>query len=119
MGVAHSGTTAQMSRDAILNIVNLGYDKGMTEKSIVDRFPRKVRADVYDVEGKITAQGAGPMPIEVWHNTKNPGGLQSEADRWIFGNMDWGPLQKAGPGALGAIGDLGTFFSAPPPHAPF
>jgi hypothetical protein len=116
MGVAHSGTTSQMSRDAILNVINQGNDGGISVQSIVDRFPRKVRADVYDSDGKIKTVGAGPMPIEVWHNDKNRGGLQGEANKWIFKSMDWSLLQKAGPGALG---ELGTFFSAPPPHLPF
>lgn len=116
MGVAHSGTTSQMSRDSILNIINTGNDGGNTVKSIVDRFPRKVRADIYDSKGKVTSSKVGPMPIEAWHSDKGRGGLQGEANKWIFKSMDWSLLQKAGPGAMK---DLGTFFSAPPPHVPF
>jgi hypothetical protein len=116
MGVAHSGTTSQMSRDAILNILNVGNDGGISVQSIVDRFPTQVRADVYDSKGKVKQAGVGPMPIEAWHNDKNRGGLQGEANKWIFKSMDWSLLQKAGPGAMK---DLGTFFSAPPPHVPF
>lgn len=116
MGVAHSGETSQMSRDAILSIINSGNDGGRTVQSIVDRFPYSVRADVYDHKGKLVAEGSGPMPIQKWHNSKDAGGLQYEANQWIFKKMNWKPVQKIVPGAFR---DLGTFFTAPPPHAPF
>lgn len=114
-GVAYSGETSQMSRDAIVNILNTGNDGGNTQKAIIDRFPRKVRADVYDDEGKVLVQGA-PMSIEAWHNEKNRGGLKGEAFKWIFPSMSWGLTQKLVPGAKA---ELGTFFTAPPPHRPF
>ena len=114
MGVAHSGTTSQMSRDAILNVINFGGDQGITVQSIVDRFPRKVKTKVYDAQGTVT--GEAHTDIEVWHNTNDPGGLKQEAFNSIFPSMAWQPLQKMGPGAAG---DLGTFFSAPAPHVPF
>jgi hypothetical protein len=56
------------------------------------------------------------MPIEAWHNAKNRGGLQGEANKWIFKTMNWELTQKLVPGAKGG---LGTFFTAPPPHKPF
>ena len=115
MGVAHSGETSQMSRDAIVNIINTGADGGNSEQAIVDRFPRKVRADVYDDKGKVVTQGA-PMDIELWHNEKNRGGLKGEAFKWIFPAMSWSIKQKMAPAAAK---DLGTFFTAPPPHNPF
>jgi hypothetical protein len=117
VGVAYSGETSQMSRDAILSIANTGGDGGKSVQSIVDRFPTKVRADVYDDDGKVTQQGVS-MPIEVWHNEKDRGGLQGEANQWIFKSMNWGLTQKLVPGAKG---DLGTFFKAakPPKHVPF
>jgi hypothetical protein len=120
VGVAYSGETSQMSRDAILSIANTGGDGGKSEKSIVDRFPTKVRADIYDDDGKVTTPGVA-MPIEAWHNEKNRGGLQGEANKWIFKSMNWGLTQKLAPGAKGAMGDLGTFFKAakPPKHVPF
>ena len=115
MGVAHSGTTSQMSRDAILGIINGNGDGGNTEQAIVDRFPRKVRADVYDDKGKVVTAGVS-MDIENWHNEKNRGGLKGEAFEWIFPSMSWGITQKLAPGAKG---ELGMFFSAPAPHNPF
>lgn len=114
-GVAYSGETSQMSRDAIVSIINTGGDAGKTEQSIVDRFPRKVRADVYDDKGKVVTQGV-TMGIEAWHNAANPGGLKGEAFRWIFPSMSWGITQKLAPAGKG---ELGKFFTAPAPHNPF
>jgi hypothetical protein len=115
MGVAYSGETSQMSRDAILNIINTGAPGPNTEQAIIDRFPRKVRADVYNDKGKVVTPGV-TMGIEAWHNSNNRGGLKGEAFAWIFPSMAWGITQKLVPGGKG---DLGAFFTAPAPHQPF
>ncbi len=107
MGVAHSGATSQMSRDAIISLINTGNDT-IPVKSIVDRFPRQVGVDV---RGTIVK-----TPFEDWHNPAGGGALKKQANDKIFKSMDWSLLQKAGPGMLK---DLGTFFTAPPPHNPF
>ena len=116
MGVAHSGTTSQMSRDSIVNIINTGADGGISVQSIVDRFPRQVRADVYNSKGKVIQTGVA-MPFEAWHDPAEVNSLKAEANRRIFGSMDWGIAQKFAPGVLSP--ELGTFFSAPAPHVPF
>jgi Domain of unknown function (DUF4157) len=115
VGVAHSGETAQMSRDAIVNIMNNGGDGGNTVKAIVDRFPTEVRADVYNSKGEVTAPGQ-TMSIEDWHNSSKAGNLKTTAFEKLFPTMNWSIKQKMAPGAAK---DLGTFFTAPPPHTPF
>ncbi|HXW80886.1 MAG TPA: hypothetical protein VEJ84_15395, partial [Acidimicrobiales bacterium] len=115
VGVAHSGETSQMSRDAIVNIMNTGGDGGNTVQAIVDRFPREVQADVYNSKGEVKKPGV-KMPIEDWHNSKYAGSLKSNAFAKLFPMMNWSITQKMAPGAAR---DLGTFFTAPPPHTPF
>ena len=115
VGVAHSGETAQMSRDTIVNIMNNGGDGGNTVKAIVDRFPTEVRADVYNSKGEVTAPGQ-TMSIEDWHNSSKAGNLKTTAFEKLFPTMNWSIKQKMAPGAAK---DLGTFFTAPPPHTPF
>lgn len=115
VGVAHSGVTSQMSRDAIVNIINNGDDGGKTVQAIVDRFPREVRADVYNSKGKVTHAGIA-MSIEDWHNTRNDAGLRKTAFDKLFPTMNWSVTQKMAPGAKA---DLGTFFTVRPPHVPF
>jgi hypothetical protein len=115
VGVAHSGETAQKSRDAIVNIMNTGGDGGNTVQAIVDRFPREVRADVYNSKGEVKQAGV-KMPIEDWHNSSYAGSLKTNAFQKLFPTMNWSIKQKMAPGAAK---DLGTFFTAPPPHPPF
>lgn len=115
VGVAHSGATSQMSRDAILSIMDTGGDKGNTVQAIVDRFPTQVRADVYDSKGQVKSAGV-KMPIEDWHNSNYEGSLKTQAFEKLFPQMNWGFTQKLVPGATV---ELGSFFSAPPPHRPF
>ena len=115
VGVAHSGETSQMSRDAIINIMNTGADGGKTVSTIVDRFPRQVQADVYNSKGEVKQAGV-KMPIEDWHNSNYVGSLKSNAFKKLFPMMNWSIKQKLAPGAAK---DLGTYFTAPPPHIPF
>ena len=115
VGVAHSGETAQKSRDAIVNIMNTGADGGNSVQTIVDRFPREVRADVYNSKGEVKQAGV-KMPIEDWHNSNYAGSLKTNAFQKLFPLMNWSIKQKMAPGAAK---DLGTFFTAPPPHTPF
>ena len=111
----HDYVEQGMSRDAIVNIMNNGGDGGNTVKAIVDRFPTEVRADVYNSKGEVTAPGQ-TMSIEDWHNSSKAGNLKTTAFEKLFPTMNWSIKQKMAPGAAK---DLGTFFTAPPPHTPF
>ncbi|MDA8284104.1 MAG: hypothetical protein M0Z42_12620 [Actinomycetota bacterium] len=109
-GVAHSGETARMSRNAIVNIINSGKDEGVTVKGIMGRLPNRVTYDLPD-GSKHTD------PIEVWHNTNQEGALKDLCFKEIFKSMNWKIAQKLVPGINGRLGK--TMLTAKPPHPIF
>lgn len=76
-GVKHSGETANMSRDAILNIINKGDDKGITTQAILERLPAYVKP-----EGVSSA-----ISIEAWHNPSQEGSLKDYCFNGVFPSM--------------------------------
>ncbi|MCB8942755.1 MAG: DUF4157 domain-containing protein [Ardenticatenaceae bacterium] len=103
-GVKHSGETANMSRDSILNVTEHGDDQGITAKSIVDRLPADVQVDVKDENGMVT--GTAKTSIEKWHNPNNGPSLKQYCFDSVFPGMSWSLVQKFAPGVLGS--ELGT-----------
>ena len=101
-GAAESGKTANMSRDAIVNIIDQGKDGGNTTKKIMDRLPSYVEFYVGDVKKE--------SPLADFHNPANPGLKKFCMDK-VFPGMAWNPKQKLFPG--GAAG-LGTITSVVP-----
>jgi hypothetical protein len=71
--------------------------------------------DVYNSNGEVKQAGV-KTPIEDWHNSSYAGSLKTNAFQKLFPTMNWSIKQKMAPGAAK---DLGTLFTAPPPHAPF
>jgi hypothetical protein len=101
-GAAHSGVTANNSRDSIYNILNTGTDQGLTAASILDRLPSHV--SVPNGSG-----GTVVMDIATWHNTTAAGSLRAQCEAEVFPGMAAKAkeylLQKGVPGLVG--GDLG------------
>jgi hypothetical protein len=94
-GVRESGITSNMSRDAILSIINKGNDGGITTESILDRLPNRVQIDLPN--GKTVK-----TPLETWHNSDKPGYLKDQCMKEIFPDMSWEPMQKFVPGVAGS-----------------
>jgi hypothetical protein len=103
-GVRHSGETANMSRDAIMNISESGGDKGKTTASIVGRLPKKASVQVKDGKGKVT--GTADVEFEKWHNPQQNPSLKQYCFSTVFPGMSWSIVQKFAPGVLGS--ELGT-----------
>ncbi|MCA9934152.1 MAG: DUF4157 domain-containing protein [Ardenticatenaceae bacterium] len=103
-GVKHSAETANMSRDAILNIANSGGDQGKTTASIVNRLPAAVSVQVKDDKGKVT--GTVKTDIAKWHNPDDGPSLKKLCFDEIFPSMSWSIVQKFAPGVMGS--ELGT-----------
>jgi hypothetical protein len=101
-GVQESGITANMSRDAIVNIINDGKDGGITAKGILDRLPSFVKYDYTDGAG---TKWTVTESIRSWHNSNEEGNLKDRCMKTIFPDMSWELLQKAVPGLAG--GSLG------------
>ncbi|HTT91965.1 MAG TPA: hypothetical protein VMF65_20590 [Acidimicrobiales bacterium] len=103
-GVKESGTTANMSRDSIMNIINTGKDGGFTTKSIMDRLPSFVQYNLTDGQGttwKITED------LDSWHNSNDPGALKDKCMTEIFPKMSWSMMQKFVPGVAGSsLGEI-------------
>jgi hypothetical protein len=98
-GVKHSGETSNMSRDAILGLINDGDDGGKTAASILARLPDRVQFEV-------TAEGAVLKTvtdtIEAWHNKEKVGYLKDRCMSEIFPEMSWSGMQKMVPGLFGS-----------------
>ena len=103
-GVKDSATTANMSRDAILNIAKTGKDGGNTTQAILDRLPDTVRVDIKDDKGKVV--GTSDTEIGKWHNPDQGPSLRSYCFKEVFPSMSWSLLQKLGPGAMSTLGHL-------------
>ncbi|HEY3078634.1 MAG TPA: hypothetical protein VGM69_01885 [Chloroflexota bacterium] len=102
-GVKHSGETANMSRDAILSLINTDDDGGRTAASILARLPQRVK-------GNVKAGGetvyAVDDDLEVWHNSNKAGSLKNLCFANVFPAMSWSLMQKMVPGVAGS--ELGT-----------
>jgi len=102
-GVAHSGATANMSRDSIISIVNSGADGGTSTQSILDRLPSRVTFDIKDANGATIS--TEDESIEAWHSSSKKGYLHDLCDTKIFPGMSGSAMQKLVPGVAGS--DLG------------
>jgi len=103
-GVKDSATTANMSRDAILEIIKNGNDNGNTTQRILARLPDTVRVDVKDDKGKVT--GTADTEISKWHNPDQGPSLRSFCFKEVFPSMNWSLMQKLGPGVMSTLGHI-------------
>jgi hypothetical protein len=97
-GVAESGKTANMSRDAILGTINKGDEGVNTTQAILDRLPSWVK---FWVGGH-----AVESSLEDWHNPAKGAGLKDICMNKIFPGMAWNPKQKLVPGAAAGLGTI-------------
>ncbi len=112
-GVIASGETANMSRDAIVSIIDTGGDGGKTTASILDRLPAEVVFEVKGDDGKVISTER--EPISTWHNSSKPGYLKDHCMKKIFPKMSWELLNKFVPGAIGS--ELGVISKDKKVHA--
>jgi hypothetical protein len=103
-GVKDSATTANMSRDAILNLIKTGGDGGFSTESILRRLPDTVRVDIKDDKGKVI--GTADTTIKDWHNPQNGPSLKQHCFKEVFPSMSWSLLQKLGPGVMSTLGHI-------------
>jgi hypothetical protein len=97
-GVAESGKTANMSRDAILGMINRGDEGVNTTQAILDRLPNRVEFLVNKVKTESS--------LEDWHNPAKGPGLKDICMNKIFPGMAWNPKQKLVPGAAAGLGTI-------------
>lgn len=102
-GVKFSGETSNMSRDAIINIIDTGADSGISTASILARLPDQVEYDIVNDGEKV---GKRQDTIEAWHNPENRGALKDMCMEDVFPKMAWSAMQKFVPGVIG--NELGT-----------
>jgi hypothetical protein len=98
-GVKHSGETSNLSRDAIMNLINTGDDGGKSAASIVARLPDKVR---YQVKAEGSTVKTVEDDLETWHNSTKKGALQDRCNTEVFPGMSWSLMQKFIPGVIGS-----------------
>lgn len=95
-GLIHSGTTAAMSRDAIIAAIEHGRDgvpDALSTQSIAERFPTYVHDK---------SSGGNKILLSEWHNA---GTLQAFCESSIFPQMGkgWGVItSKFAPGVMGS-----------------
>ncbi|MEP0792488.1 MULTISPECIES: eCIS core domain-containing protein [Cyanophyceae] len=77
IGVKHSGETANMSRDAIRNIIKLGNDGGITTQNILTRLPNSVQPD----------GASAPVDIATWHHPTRQDQLKAYCEKTVFPSM--------------------------------
>jgi hypothetical protein len=95
-GVKHSATTAQMSRDAIIQTVEDGNERPThTTTNILNRLPLEVEVADNQYE-----------TIEVWHN--DPELLRKTAETTVFANMTQATDNLAG--GVSTVKSLGKLF---------
>ncbi|MGH9132770.1 MAG: hypothetical protein ACRDZZ_02450, partial [Ilumatobacteraceae bacterium] len=103
-GLVHSGLTARMSRNSIVQVAQNGVeDPGHTTRDILTRLPDKVQLDPNTLVG-----------LDEWHSDA----LRTQCEKSIFPSMsDFGKNQtfnKVAPGLFG--GALGKITKDPAPH---
>ncbi|OLP17677.1 hypothetical protein BST81_15265 [Leptolyngbya sp. 'hensonii'] len=94
-GVKHSGETANMSRDSVLNMIATGTEAGIPTTKIINRLPAYVKVKGFSDVTK----------LEDWHNPKGGPSLKTYCFSKIFPSMSWDVKQKMAPGVVGS--DLG------------
>jgi hypothetical protein len=103
MGLAHSGVTAHMSRNSIMQVIQKGAeDPGHSTQDILKRLPEKVQLD-----------DASVVSLADWHK----GALRTECEKSIFPSMsNAGKNQVFNKLAPGIGGSLGQITKDKPPH---
>jgi hypothetical protein len=103
MGLAHSGMTAHMSRNSIMQVIQNGVeDAGHSTQDILKRLPEKVQLD-----------DASVVSLADWHK----GELRSKCEKSIFPSMsNAGKNQVFNKLAPGIGGSLGQITKDKPPH---